>query len=81
LRFHLVPNDRKRLEKKWGLTIQPLTPLLKESGADFEKNIAEKLVARGETLVNLEKEAFSKTLYWFQAVKKAYDPLSTISSS
>lgn len=69
LRFRLAPDDLKRLEKKWGLTIQPLTPLLKESGADFEKNITEKLVRRGETLVNLEGEGFEKTVEWFQNVK------------
>lgn len=69
LRFHLVPDEYKRLVKKWNLTIQPLTPLLKESGADFEKNIAEKLVARGETLVNLEKKISPKLFIGFKPSK------------
>jgi len=56
LRFRLVPDDLKRLEKKWNLTIQPLTPLLKESGADFEKNIAEKLVTRVKPWLILKKK-------------------------
>ena len=62
LRFRLEPEDVKRLEKRWGLTIQPLTPLLKESGADFEQNIAAKLAAKGETVVDLEKQGVDETL-------------------
>jgi len=70
LRFRLIPDDVERLEQKWGITIQPLTPLLKESGADFEQNIAAKLAARGETVVNLEDKGLTETLKWLRDVKK-----------
>jgi hypothetical protein len=69
LRFRLVPADVERLEKRWGITIQPLTPLLKESGADFEQNIAAKLAAKGEVIVDLDKEDLQETLRWFREVK------------
>ncbi|MGB9521531.1 MAG: hypothetical protein ACPL6F_02125, partial [Anaerolineales bacterium] len=58
LRFRLVPEDVERLKKRWGLTIQPLTPLLKESGFDFEQNITTRLAAKGEAVIDLEKQDF-----------------------
>lgn len=69
LRFRLQPDDVDRLEKKWGLTIQPLTPLLKESGADFEHDIAARLVGKGEAVVDLDNQEFPETLKWLREVK------------
>lgn len=69
LRFRLVPADVDRLEKRWGITIQPLTPLLKESGADFEQNIAAKLAAKGEVIIDLDKKDLQETLKWFREIK------------
>ncbi|MGB9640190.1 MAG: hypothetical protein ACPL4H_04710, partial [Anaerolineales bacterium] len=70
LRFRLVPEDVERLKKRWGLTIQPLTPLLKESGFDFEQNITTRLAAKGEAVIDLEKQDFQETIKWFRNVKK-----------
>lgn len=69
LRFRLVTDDVERLKNRWGLTIQPLTPLLKESGADFEQNVATILAAKGEVVVDMEKQDFQETLKWFRTVK------------
>ena len=69
LRFRLVPEDLKRLQKKWNLTIQPLTPLLKESGADFEENIAKEIAVRGETVIDLTDKDTSETIRCFQSIK------------
>ena len=41
LRFRLRGDDEKAMLRKWDLTIQPLTPLLRESGSEFERNVAE----------------------------------------
>lgn len=68
LHFRLVPEDVHRFEKKWGLTIQPLTPLLKESGADFEHNIADKLAARGEKIIDLKDADLTATIKCFREV-------------
>lgn len=70
LRFRLVPSDVERLEKRWGITAQPLTPLLKESGADFEQNIANQLAAKGEAIVDLDKKDINETLKWLREVKE-----------
>jgi hypothetical protein len=70
LRFSLVKEDVYRLERKWGITAQPLTPLLKESGTDFEQNIAKKLAARGETVINLEEYDLDETLQYLQGTTK-----------
>lgn len=53
LRFRLKPEDEERLLKRWGLTIQPLTPLLKEAGSDFEVGVVERLKASGQAVVDL----------------------------
>lgn len=70
LRFRLVPEDVKRMERRWGITIQPLTPLLKEAGADFEEKIAEKLAAKGEVVVNLEGKDLAETVRQLKEVTR-----------
>lgn len=62
LRFRLVPEDAERLQRKWNLTIQPLTPLLRESGAEFEQDIAARLAARGEKVIDLSGHDFNETM-------------------
>jgi hypothetical protein len=69
LRFRLVPQDLSRLEKKWNLTIQPLTPLLREAGADFEESLLHKVVAPGETFVDLDEQDLAATVQQFQTVR------------
>jgi len=61
LYLQLHKDELKQLLKKWDVTIQPLTPLLKESGLDFEKRVAEKLKERGEPIIDLEKEGIEST--------------------
>lgn len=69
LRFRICPEDEKRLRKKWNITIQPLTPLLKEAGSEFEQNVAEKIAAHGETVINLDGEGIDATQNWLRDVK------------
>jgi len=62
LRFRLRPDEEKAMLERWGLTIQPLTPLLKEAGAEFEREVAEQVAVRGEDVVPLEGEDVEATL-------------------
>ncbi len=62
LRFRLRPDEEKALLKKWGLTIQPLTPLLQDSGASFEEDVAGQIAARGERVVDLTEKDLSETV-------------------
>ena len=39
LRFRLRGDEERAMRRRWGLTIQPLTPLLEESGAAFERAV------------------------------------------
>ena len=70
LRFRLNPDDEKRLLKKWGLTIQPLTPLLEASGADFEEDVASQIAQAGEDVVDLKDQSVEETIRRIQAVRK-----------
>jgi len=54
LRFRLCPKEARALLKRWGLTEQPLTPLLKESGSEFETGITGQLATYCERLVDME---------------------------
>jgi len=57
LRLRLRQDEERALLKRWNLTIQPLTPLLQESGAQFEREIMAHIAGHGESLVNDEKLA------------------------
>lgn len=69
LRFRLVPADADRLMHRWGLTIQPLTPLLKESGADFEADVASRIAGQGETVIDLTDDKDPETLRLLKTVR------------
>lgn len=71
LRFRLVPEDAERLQKKWEVTIQPLTPLLKEAGAEFERDIVQKLEQQGETVIDLSNKGLEATV---SALKQISEP-------
>ena len=49
-------DEEKALLQRWALTIQPLTPLVKDAGAEFEAAFEEQLVAGGETVVDMDDE-------------------------
>lgn len=70
LRFRMNPEDEKRLLRRWNLTIQPLTPLLKEEGAAFEARVAEQIAGQGETVVNLDGTGPEETLRLLQNVRE-----------
>jgi hypothetical protein len=72
LRFRLVPEDADRLEKRWGLTIQPLTPLLRESGSAFEVQVMADLQASGTPVVDMEGQDQAETL---RVVREARRPV------
>lgn len=70
LRFRLAPEDLERLRRKWNLTLQPLTPLLKESGAEFEADMAARLAERREKFIDLSGKDVAETLRLLQEVEK-----------
>lgn len=72
LRFRLSPADERRLQDRWNLTIQPLTPLLKESGFEFERQIGQEIAALGEQVLDLTGQKAETTT---QALKSARQPL------
>lgn len=70
LRFRLCPSDEKALRKRWDITIQPLTPLLSESGTEFEQDVAEKIASRGEPVHQLEEEEVEATIERLHKARK-----------
>lgn len=53
------------MERRWEITVQPLTPLLKEEGERFEESVEQAIAARGERVEKLGREAdASTTLAW-----------------
>lgn len=70
LRFRLCRDEERALLKKWNLTIQPLTPLLKDSGAEFEENVASQVAKEGEQVVDLTGEDLQATLDWLHKSRK-----------
>lgn len=78
LRFRLRPADDRRLRNKWNITLQPLTPLLKESGFEFERKAAKAIAARGEQVVNLEGQGVEVTEQW---LKRADKPVVLLQAS
>ncbi len=69
LRFRLRPAEPDAMLDRWGLTIQPLTVLLKESGAEFEDTIVEQLRARGERVENLAGATVEETVNWLRTAR------------
>ena len=49
-------DEEKARLQRWVLTIRPLTPLLKDAGAEVEAAFVEQLVAGGETVVDMGDE-------------------------
>ena len=69
LRFRLRPDEVKAMRGKWGVTEQPLTPLLKEEGLDFESKVVDHIAATGGRVVDLDGQDESLTLLWMQTVQ------------
>jgi len=73
LRFRLHPEEEKAMEQRWSITLQPLTPLLKEEGESFETFVEQAIAARGERVERLGREASTATtLAWLQ---RAQEPI------
>ncbi len=66
LRFRLFPKEAYAYLKRWDLKIQPLTPLLQDSGLEFEKDIVKELKRRGETVIDLEAGDEKGTARWLR---------------
>lgn len=71
LRFRLSPEDERYFLRKWNLTIQPLTPLLQEAGADFELNVGEHIAGRGEQVIDMTDAPVEETI---QRLKDIQNP-------
>lgn len=71
LRFRLCPDEQKAMEERWGITVQPLTPLLREEGLSFETKVTSSLKGQGELVVDIPEHAdASATLEWMQKVRE-----------
>ena len=70
LRFRVNPDDERQMLKKWGLTIQPLTPLLQESGADFELNVGKQIASAGETVIDMNDLPVEETTRNLCSIRK-----------
>lgn len=71
LRFRLRPEEARALLDRWSLTIQPLTPLLRDEGAAFEREVETQIAARGEPVLNLQDKKLEATR---QALREAHKP-------
>src|SRR5918998_518823 len=56
LRFALFPSEAQTLLRRYGLEIEPLSPLLSSAGQEFERAQVEGLAAR-ERVVDLQGQA------------------------
>ena len=70
LRFRINPDDERQMLKKWGLTIQPLTPLLQEAGAEFEKNVGKQIATAGEQVIDLNDLPVEETIRNLRNIQK-----------
>lgn len=70
LRFRLFPNEQKELLERWGLSIQPLTPLLEDSGSRFEDEVEDFLLSLGENVIELDDDNVERTLEWMKQAKE-----------
>ena len=61
LRLRLRPDEERALLKRWNLTLQPLTPLLQESGAQFEREIMARIAGHGEVVIDLDGQDVTAT--------------------
>jgi hypothetical protein len=51
VKFRVAPQYDKAMQEQFGITIQPLTPLLESEGATFEERVEAILGKVGETVV------------------------------
>jgi len=71
LRLILVKEDRDRLFRRWHLTLQPSTPLLKEAGSEFERDMIGKILPDGSELIDLSgKMDLEETVRVFHSISK-----------
>ncbi|MFZ1396822.1 MAG: PD-(D/E)XK nuclease family protein, partial [Candidatus Promineifilaceae bacterium] len=70
LRLRLRPDEERQMRQRWGITIQPLTPLLREAGLDFEQTVETAVDNLGEQVVRLGDDApVSDTLAWLRVAQ------------
>lgn len=55
LRLSLRPDEQRQFLRKWGLTIQPLTPLLRDAGLEFERDVTQILPLPGDQVLDLQE--------------------------
>ena len=53
LHLYLFPSVTKRLQERWGVKVEPLSPLLSAEGQSFEREKIDELRAGGELVVDL----------------------------
>jgi hypothetical protein len=53
LHLYLFPSVTKRLQDRWGVKVEPLSPLLSAEGQSFERDKVEELRASGEQVIDL----------------------------
>jgi len=76
LRFRLAAHEDRALRAKWNVEIQPLTPLLRESGQVFEEAVEAQLAQSGEQVINLGENSENDisqndmTLDWLRKASK-----------
>ncbi len=75
LRFRLYPKEAKNLQEKWGLSFQPLTPLLEDSGLKFEKAIERQIEQIGEPVLDLSEMDREETVRF---LKDSDSPINLI---
>jgi len=66
LRFRIFPHEQRRMLERWGLTLQPLTPLLEDSGARFEEAFEAFLASLHVPLIRLESADVKETFRFLQ---------------
>ena len=70
LRFRINPDDERKMLNKWGLTIQPLTPLLQEAGAEFEINVGKQIASAGEQVIDMNELPVEETIKILRSAQK-----------
>ena len=70
LRLRLRSDEERQLRQRWGITVQPLTPLLRETGLEFEQAVETAVENLGEQVVRLGDDApVSETLAWLRVAQ------------
>ncbi|MDI6872061.1 MAG: DEAD/DEAH box helicase [Bacillota bacterium] len=67
--FRLFPDRTKALLRQYGVTEQPLTPLLSELGGRFEEDVLSAFASRGLTLQDLAGEESGTTVARLKAAR------------